>query len=64
MKHVYAYFETYASKVTYKFYTWDFEIRQYLQMEHYPKDAVVMYRNRRKIRSEEYRKNNQEETYK
>jgi len=49
MKHVYAYFEAYSSKVTYKLNTFDFSEREYLQMNHYPKDAVIMYRNRRKI---------------
>jgi hypothetical protein len=33
-------------------------------MQHYPKDAVVMYRNRRRIAFENYRKHDQEEVYK
>ena len=64
MKHVYAYFETYRSKVIYKFHTFSFDLKEYRQMEHYPKDAVIMYRNRRKIMQETYRKQDQEEGYK
>ena len=33
-------------------------------MNHYPKDAVMMYRNRRKIAAEQFRKQDQQEVYK
>ena len=33
-------------------------------MNHYPKDAVAMYRGRRKLMGEEYKKLDQEENYK
>jgi len=33
-------------------------------MKHYPKDAVLMYRGRRKLVAEEYKKHDQNELYK
>lgn len=59
MKHVYSSFEKYKNKLTYKFHTFNLSQRAYQQMTHYPKDAVVMYRNRRRIMAEEYRKSDQ-----
>lgn len=45
--------------MTYKFSVFDFDQRKYMQMNHYPKDAVAMYRGRRKLMTEEHRKQDQ-----
>lgn len=52
MSHIFSYYETYHSHVTYKFVTFDFSQKQYMAMNHYPKDAVAMYRGRRKLMAE------------